>query len=411
MNDRTIWKVLYLSVIVVLLALGSGKAHAGSGGGTFYANSPSGGLSGTALRKFVDSLPGLGAANANNLGQYIPVATPDTASFPGSDYYEIGLRDYSVKMHSDLPKPTKLRGYYQINGPDTNNQYLGPLIIARSVDPKTPNGKPVRVKFFNNLSTSTKGNLFIPVDTSLMGAGYGPVDKTTGNPCDWSAANNTCNNYLYTQNRATLHLHGGNSPWISDGTPHQWTTPVGETSVPLSMRKGVSARDVPDMPPSGDGALTFYWTNQQSNRLMFYHDHSYGITRLNVYAGEAAGFLLVDQFEDDLIDGTNIAGANAGSLRALPNLGGVYRYGIPLVVQDKTFVPQNINTQDAAWNFNLNSAAPGPAYQTTAVPRDRNKYPWGTYGDLWFPHVYEANQDPASPDGANPFGQIGRAHV
>ena len=30
---------------------------------------------------------------------------------------------------------------------------------------------------------------------------------------------------------------------------------------------------------------------------------------------------------------------------------------------------------------------------------------WGTYGDLWFPHVYEANQDPNSPDGANPFGR------
>ena len=31
----------------------------------------------------------------------------------------------------------------------------------------------------------------------------------------------------YTQNRATLHLHGGRTPWISDGTPHQWTVPAG----------------------------------------------------------------------------------------------------------------------------------------------------------------------------------------
>ena len=34
--------------------------------------------------------------------------------------------------------------------------------------------------------------------------------------------------------------------------------------------------------------MTFYYTNQQSARLLFYHDHAYGITRLNVYAGEAA---------------------------------------------------------------------------------------------------------------------------
>lgn len=34
------------------------------------------------IRKFVDSLPGLNAAGANNLGQYIPVAIPDTTSYP-----------------------------------------------------------------------------------------------------------------------------------------------------------------------------------------------------------------------------------------------------------------------------------------------------------------------------------------
>ena len=55
------------------------------------------------VRKFVDSLPGLGAANANNLGQYIPVAVPDTTTYPGTDYYAIGATQYQVRMHSDLP--------------------------------------------------------------------------------------------------------------------------------------------------------------------------------------------------------------------------------------------------------------------------------------------------------------------
>ena len=44
---------------------------------------------GTGVRKFVDSLPGLGAANANDLGQYIPVAIPDKTKYNGADYYEI----------------------------------------------------------------------------------------------------------------------------------------------------------------------------------------------------------------------------------------------------------------------------------------------------------------------------------
>ena len=64
-----------------------------------------------------------------------------------------------------------------------------------------------------------------------------------------------------------------------------------------------SARDaggVPDCSAASDGCQTFYYTNQQSARLMFYHDHAWGITRLNVYAGEAAGYLLTDAAEQKL---------------------------------------------------------------------------------------------------------------
>ncbi len=97
----------------------------------------------------------------------------------------------------------------------------------------------------------------------------------------------------FTENRATLHLHGGITPWISDGTPHHWITPADETTpypdATLGPRKneGVSVVNVPDMPDPGPGAQTFFYTNQQSARLMFYHDHAWGVTRLNVYAGEA----------------------------------------------------------------------------------------------------------------------------
>src|SRR3972149_3403886 len=58
------------------------------------ATAPIGGVLTGGLRKFVDSLPGLGPAGANNLGQYIPVAVPDTITYPGCDYYEIGLVQY-----------------------------------------------------------------------------------------------------------------------------------------------------------------------------------------------------------------------------------------------------------------------------------------------------------------------------
>ena len=45
------------------------------------------------IRKFVNDLPGLGASTANDLGQYVSVATADTTTYTGSDYYEIGLHE------------------------------------------------------------------------------------------------------------------------------------------------------------------------------------------------------------------------------------------------------------------------------------------------------------------------------
>jgi FtsP/CotA-like multicopper oxidase with cupredoxin domain len=302
-------------------------------------------VAGTGMRKFVDSLPGLGSANANDLGQYIPVAIPDKTSFPGSDYYEIQLGQYTEKLHKDLPA-TKLRGYRQTNTSDPTVRkfsYLGPTIVAQK-------GRPVRVKFTNSLPTGSGGNLFIPVDTTVMGAGMGPDGMN-----------------MYTQNRATLHLHGGNTPWISDGTMHQWITPAGELT---PYPQGVSVQNVPDMtqPVPGDGTETFYYTNQQSARLMFYHDHSYGITRLNVYAGEAAGYVVQDSAEAQLVNNKTIPADQ-----------------IPLIIQDKTFVPDatQLAAEDPTW--------------------DTAKY--GAKGSLWFPHVYMPNQNPGSVDGANAMGR------
>lgn len=328
----------------------------------------------TGIRKFVNGLPGLGAAGANNLGQYIPVAAPIKDAngndvYPGSDYYEIGLTGYSQQLHADVPA-TPLRGYFDRNplSPDGNApHYLGPVIIAQK-------DRAVRVKFSNLLGTGAAGDLPLPVDTTAMGAGMAPDGS------------------MYPQNRATLHLHGGNTPWISDGTPHQWTVPAGENT---AYKKGVATQNVPDMPAAGDGEMTFYWPNQQSGRLMFYHDHAYGITRLNVYAGEAAGYLVWDQLEEDMVSGTNVSGKNPSNAKVIPDPAAVtgnpyYHFGIPLIVQDKTFVDAAaIPNQDPTWNWGL----------------DSNGQP--VTGSLWFPHVYMPNQWPTNPDdsGTNPMGR------
>ncbi len=50
----------------------------------------------------------------------------------------------------------------------TPPQYLGPIIAATK-------DKPVRIVFRNLLPTGSDGDLFLPDDSTLMGAGMGPM--------------------------------------------------------------------------------------------------------------------------------------------------------------------------------------------------------------------------------------------
>ncbi|HET8600891.1 MAG TPA: multicopper oxidase domain-containing protein, partial [Segeticoccus sp.] len=217
-----------------------------------------------------------------------------------------------------------------------------------------------------------------------------PVDKSSvmdevRNPlCTEPSKSSMC----FKDNRATLHLHGGITPWISDGTPHQWITPANENT---PWPQGVAVQNVPDMKdangatrcaPKDDGCETFFYTNQQSARLMFYHDHSWGITRLNVYAGEAAGYTITDDAEKRLVRDGVIPGTDST---------------LPLIVQDKTFVPgdeQLYDQKDA--NGDTTSYGQDPTWDATR---------WGGKGSLWYHHVYMPAQNPGDPTGLSPYGR------
>ncbi len=419
--------------------------------GTFFANSPQGiqidyspnaapGATrdtGTALRKFVDNLPmvdgytvnpALLAANPSLLGKHIPTAVKEVAlspahsvSFPDADYYEIAVVEYREQLHPDLPAVVKtgnavtggtaLRGYVQIwtanlpsstpkyqlfyldGTPVLDNQgqivfgvgdkphYLGPIIDSQS-------GVPVRLKFdnylptgrFDPLTNTRGGDIFIPTDVTVPGAGLGPLGSA--NPLAPLPTE------LYSQNRAMIHLHGGDTPWISDGQPHSWITPAGETGTPYL--RGETTQNVPDMPDYGAGTQTYYYPNNQSSRMEWYHDHSYAATRINVYAGIVSAFMIHDATEAALkTAGGATVKAVSGAMVNIPGaLAGMDE--IPLIYETKTFVPKDIKIEDAKWNTD----AAGNAKQR-----------WGTYGDLWFPHVYETNQNPNSIDGTNPAGR------
>lgn len=107
----------YTSAPTVTLKDPSPRAKGAVATATFTSNAGTFVITG-GIRKFIDSLPGLGPTGANTLGKFLPEAVPDTTTYPGSDYYIIELREYTEKMHTDLP-PTTLRGYVQVNGAGT----------------------------------------------------------------------------------------------------------------------------------------------------------------------------------------------------------------------------------------------------------------------------------------------------
>ncbi len=104
---------------------------------------------------------------------------------------------------------------------------------------------------------------------------------------------------------------------------------------------------------------------------MFYHDHAFGITRLNVYAGEAAGYLITDAVE---------AGPDQRHERDRRQSGPAEdparSSAFPWSSRTRpSSMPPTIDAQDPTWNWGSTPGTP-------------------VTGDLWMPHVYMPNQNP-----------------
>lgn len=144
--------------------------------------------------------------------------------------------------------------------------YLGPTF-------EVTRGTPVTIQAFNKLGTHPLAN---SVDTNLHGVE--PSDIT--NP------------------RTVIHLHGSNTEAESDGYPEDTYLP-GQSKV-------------------------YRYNNKQEAGMLWYHDHSVGMTALNLQAGLAGVYLIRD--EDDPIGGNGPLGIPAGA-----------PYEVPLILQDQSF--------------------------------------------------------------------------
>ena len=118
--------------------------------------------------------------------------------------------------------------------------FPGPTFDTRS-------GEGLWIEWVNNLPMTH----FLPIDRTIHGAGPGIPDV-----------------------RAVVHVHGARVPPEGDGQPEQWFVP------------GKSAR--------------YYYPNDQDAATLWYHDHTMGINRLNVFAGLMGVYLIRDETEEAL---------------------------------------------------------------------------------------------------------------
>jgi len=158
----------------------------------------------------------------------------------------------------------------------------------------TRSGVPIQVTWINDLPTSGP---FLPVDSSIL-TGMGDMGMTPVDP---------------TMVATVPHLHGGHSAAIYDGYPTDGFTQSG-----LNAMAGMAMT-------SSD---TYTYDNSQQGSFIWYHDHTMGLTRLNVYAGLEGSYFIEDQNRRNL--------EAAGVLPYLP-LNNALNESISLLIADRSF--------------------------------------------------------------------------
>ncbi|MHC4611471.1 MAG: multicopper oxidase family protein, partial [Planctomycetota bacterium] len=129
------------------------------------------------------------------------------------------------------------------------------------------------------------------------------------------------------------HVHGAHTREDSDGYPEAWYLPDSDDIADDFAETGTFFDFFSDKFDHDweTGAASFKYPNDQRATTLWYHDHTLGMTRLNVYAGPA-GFWLIRGGPDDQVVGTLPGPA--------PGVGddplGTY-FEIPIVIQDRSF--------------------------------------------------------------------------
>jgi FtsP/CotA-like multicopper oxidase with cupredoxin domain len=257
----------------------------------FAAPVPGGTLDPTSIPKYDAALP-------------LPGVMPKASTTKTTDYYQIAARQFQQQiLPAGLPMTT-VWGYGAV-ADKTTFQYP-----ARTIEAQV--NRPVQVQWQNDLVDGGGRYLphILPIDQTLDWANPAGLDCKDGKNLA------VCQSPYTGPVPMVAHLHGAHVLPDSDGFPLGWFLP-NATNIPAGYAtKGDHYQQIPGAPQAA-GQATYRYPNDQRSTTLWYHDHTMGITRANVYTGLAGLYLLRSPSDP--------AGLPKGA------------YEIPLVFQDKSF--------------------------------------------------------------------------
>ena len=270
------------------------------------------------LPKAFAQIPG-GTLNPNGITKYVrEMVIPPAMPSAGPNNYRIAVRQFQQQILPFSLPPTTVWSYGAANNPATF--HYPAFTIEATVN------TPVTVKWINDLRTMNGQFLphLLPVDQTLHWAnppgGLAGRDMRGTDPTPYTGPV-----------PIVTHLHGSHVDPESDGHPEAWYLPDAN-NIPMGYAMRGSNWGQYAGAPVKDGEATFRYRNDQRATTLWYHDHTLGMTRVNVYAGPAGFYLLRGG-----PDGSPVFGTLPGPAPAVGDPPGTKYYEIPIVVQDRSF--------------------------------------------------------------------------
>ncbi len=292
-------------------------------------------------RRFAgQQIPG-GTLSPDNVAKYVlplikPPAMPlSKGSNKNKDKYDIAVRQFKQRILSPPHPKTTVWSYGSTDYPGTVAQ--GGTFNYPAFTIEADWNKTVQVQWRNEL-VDAQGNPLphlLPVDPTLHWANPIGIRDMRPDPADstyWTHPYLSGPNGGYTGPVPIVtHVHGAHTTEDSDGYAEAWYLPAQAALDPnIQWATGTFFDYFNTKYGHGwtPGAATFKYPNDQPASTLWYHDHTLGMTRLNVYAGPA-GFWLIRGGPNDADLGYVAPGVGDDPL-------GEYTE-IPIVIQDRSF--------------------------------------------------------------------------